>query len=165
MDCKGVGIITYFVFSHLIILGNVPTESMAPTINPGDYIISNGLAYMNHEPQRGDVIIFDKGDESLVKRVIGLPGDDITFIDGSVYINGQICYEEYIPNDVETHCAWDFFAIPDDCYFVMGDNRKYSYDSRYWDEPYVNKEDIEGKVILSIPVSQLINAIKSMQQK
>ncbi|MEE1256255.1 MAG: signal peptidase I [Lachnospiraceae bacterium] len=162
LDCVGVGVAIYFVFSYLIIWGNVPTESMAPTFNPGDYIISNGLAYVNHEPQRGDVIIFDKGSESLVKRVIGIPGDDIMFIDGYIYINGQLCYEEYISSDVETNCAWDFFDIPDGCYFVMGDNRENSYDSRYWDNPYVNIDDIEGKVMVSIPVSQLIDAVKSI---
>ena len=64
---------------------------MAPTFRPGDYIISNALAYIHREPQRGDVIIFQKDTESLVKRVIGLPGDDLMFIDGRIYINGQLC--------------------------------------------------------------------------
>lgn len=162
LDCIAAGIVTYIVFSYLIVWGNVPSESMAPTFQPSDIIISNGLAYINNEPQRGDVIIFDYGKDTLVKRVIGIPGDDVMFIDGYVYINGQLCYEEYIGSDVETNCAYDFYEIPDGCYFVMGDNREDSYDSRYWDNPYVNIDDIKGKVMVSIPVSQLVETIRSI---
>lgn len=119
------------------------TSSMAPYIVAGDYCVINKLAYVADDIERGDVIISTVSDRAedgniLIKRIIGLPGEHISFDNGKVYINGQIYYEEYLSDDIETNCIKSF-DIPTDCYFAMGDNRLDSYDSRYWDDPYLKK--------------------------
>lgn len=150
------------IFSCFIILGHVVSESMFPTLDKNDYIIANRFAYEKNGPERGDIIVFDgtiigEEDECVVKRVIGIPGDEIMFFDGCVYINGQLCEEEYLEADVKTYSYYDY-EVPDGCYFVMGDNRELSFDSRYWIDPYVRREDIRGKMIMNIPISKVINS-------
>lgn len=156
-----------FIFFHTVILwGIVPSSSMEPTLNIGDAVIVNGLAYVKNEPVRGDIIVF-KGTEgdmvgkTHIKRIIGLPGDDIMFIDGYVYINGQICYEEYLNENIETNSNIDF-EVPEGCYFVMGDNREHSHDSRFWSDPYIRKTDIKGKMLASIPISKVLSTIRTI---
>lgn len=96
---------------------------------------------------------FDDTDIYL-KRVIGLPGETITFSDGFVYIDDQK-YDEaaYLDASVTTwpDVGYDVFEIPQDGYFVMGDNREISYGSHYWDEPYVYFDAIVGKILFTIP--------------
>ncbi|MDD6071484.1 MAG: signal peptidase I [Clostridiales bacterium] len=161
-----VGIVAYLLFSYVILWGIIPSESMAPTLEVGDYAINNGLAYVTHEPQRGDIIIFEAHEknmegDTLIKRIIGLPGDDIMFIDGYVHINGQLVYEEYLDEDVETNCMYDF-EVPEGCYFVMGDNRENSLDSRFWEDPFVKREEIKGKMITKVPVVRLKKTVTSI---
>lgn len=143
--------IAVFIFFHkVILLGFVSGFCMTPTLFHGDFVAANGLAYVNSQPQRGDIIVFqgekDSKKETLIKRVIGLPGDDVMFIDGKVYICGQLYQEEYLDENTVTDSSYDY-EVPEGCFFVMGDNREHSYDSRFWEEPYVRMEDIKGKVI------------------
>lgn len=155
---------SYLFFTNILIGGSIPSGSMEPTLQIGDYGISNGLAYVGKEPQRGDIIIFKhKGVEdgkTLIKRVIGLPGDSLVFVDGYLYINGELVYESYLPEDVETNSFKDFDEVPEGCYFVMGDNRENSLDSRFWDNPYVKKSEIKGKLLTVVPLSRLIDTMK-----
>lgn len=149
-----VGTVVYLILTKVLLWGVVPSESMYPTLKAGDYVINNGLAYLTHEPQRGDIIIFTAHeetmeDETLIKRIIGGPGDSLMFIDGDIFINGQLAYEEYLGENVETNSFKDF-EVPEGCYFVMGDNRDNSFDSRYWEDPYVRFENIKGKAIVDI---------------
>ena len=115
----------------------------------GDRLIGNRLAYLNSDPERGDIVIFlypDNEKELFIKRVIGLPGDTVTVKQGKVYINNSD-----IPLDesayVVTTPLGDFgpFKVPEGAYFMMGDNRNNSMDSRYWNQPYVYKDKILGK--------------------
>lgn len=111
---------------------------------------------MAHNPERGDMISFkhvnDEGKTEVYgKRVIGVAGDEIRFVDGYVYINGEKSVEEYIEKDVETNCIRTF-TVPEGTVFVLGDNREVSYDSRYWEEPYVQCSDIISKYMFSIPI-------------
>ncbi len=136
----------------IIVNAKIPSASMEPTIMTGDRLIGNRLAYLNSDPERGDIVIFlypDNEKELFIKRVIGLPGDTVTVKQGKVYINNSD-----IPLDesayVVTTPLGDFgpFKVPEGAYFMMGDNRNNSMDSRYWNQPYVYKDKILGKAWL-----------------
>ncbi len=137
-----------FVFFNIV----VPTGSMEPTIMPNDRIMVTRI-YNKGNIKRGDIIVFqsDELEEKLIKRVIGLPGDEINITDsGEVYINGEIIKEEYVKNQVRTKEVYPglrggVYKVPDDSFFFLGDNRTNSKDSRYWNEPYIVKEKILGK--------------------
>ena len=154
----------YLFFTKILIFGNIPSDSMYPTLQIGDYVICNGLAYVRNEPQRGDIIVFAHENiadgELLIKRVIGLPGDSLVFVDGYLYINGELVYESYLPEDMETNSLKDFDEVPENCYFIMGDNRENSVDSRFWENPYVSEKEIKGKLFSIIPFSRLVDTVK-----
>ena len=159
-----IALVAFLIFSFVLRPGRIPSSSMGPTLRIGDIVLANGLAYIASDPQRGDIVIFKAdvtGEDVLIKRVIGMPGDSLMFVDGYLYINGELVYEEYLPEDMETNSFKDF-EVPEGCYFVMGDNRTSSYDSRSWENPYISKENIKGKMIIDIPVSRLIKAIRSL---
>lgn len=150
---------SFFFFTFVIKNGAVPSDSMNPTLNVGDLIVANGLAYMVDNPQRGDIVIFKSevtNGKIFIKRIIGLPGDDLMFIDGDIYLNGSLLIEEYLSPDLKTNSEKDF-EVPEGCYFVMGDNRDNSYDSRYWDNPFITLKNIKGKMLLNIPTSKLLS--------
>lgn len=144
------------LFRFIFCIGPITSGSMEPTLMTGDSAVYNRLAYMgDNEVQRGDIVVVwsDEFNEAVGKRVIGLPGDEISFVDGKVIINGQSLDESsYIPEGVDTNCD-KTFKVPDGCYFLLGDNRKYSHDSRFWDNPYIPKKDIIGKHMISFPFS------------
>ena len=131
----------------------VPTGSMLNTIHEGDRIIPSRLAYIKEDPQRYDVIIFKYPDDETqiyVKRVIGLPGETVQVVNGVVYVtktDGETIQldDSFVTNGTP---EGDFgpFEVPADSYFMMGDNRNSSWDSRFWNNKFVNKEKILGKV-------------------
>lgn len=131
----------------------VPTGSMLNTIHEGDRIIASRLDYINEDPQRYDVIIFKYPDDETqiyVKRVIGLPGETVQVVNGVVYVtktDGETIQldDSFVTNGTP---EGDFgpFEVPADSYFMMGDNRNSSWDSRFWNNKFVNKEKILGKV-------------------
>lgn len=137
-----------FLTNFVIISGFVPTGSMQNTINPGDRFIGSRLSYLFDGPERGDIVVFPyPDDESViyVKRVIGLPGEIVEVKDGYVYINGHQLQEDYIAEQpLQDSGPW---TVPEDCYFMMGDNRNHSNDSRAWENPFVHKDKILGKVL------------------
>lgn len=138
-----------FIFANAV----VPTGSMLNTIHEKDRIIASRLSYINDEPQRYDIVILKYPDDEsqyFVKRIIGLPGETVEIIDGIVYItqpNGEVIQAE---DDFITNCKpnGDFgpYTVPEDSYFMLGDNRNSSLDSRYWDNKYVHRDKILGKV-------------------
>lgn len=137
--------------------------SMTPTLQNGEMIIMNKFIYRFTEPARGDVIVFKyddptKGEERLIKRVIGLPGDSVEIIDGAVYINGTK-YDESKYLQIATEIQGDIsypFVVPENSYFVMGDNRANSKDSRYSTVGAVPKDRIIGKASFRIwPLDKL----------
>ena len=121
------------IFRFFFMIGLVPSESMYPLMTTDSAIIANRIAYDFTEPSRGDVIIFRNGSSYMTKRIIGIPGDKVSIQNGIVYIN-----EQPVTN---------YFEVPDSSYFVLGDNREHSYDSRAWDDPYVPIDHIAGKVL------------------
>ena len=135
----------------------VKQTSMQDTLNPNDYIIMYRRAYSgDKEPKRGDIVIFksDLQDENgknklLIKRVIGLPGDKITINDGKVYINDKEYDESYLKDGYTTGSV-NNFKVPKGEYFVMGDNRVVSIDSRYSEVGCIKKDAIKGRAVLRL---------------
>lgn len=144
-------VLAFIINSFIIVNATVPTGSMENTIMPNDRIIALRLTYYFEKPERGDIVVFKyPDDESVlyVKRVIGLPGETVVIRDGRVYIDGSETPldDEYVK---ETPLG-DFgpYEVPEGHYFMMGDNRNESKDSRYWDNTYVAENKILGKVYL-----------------
>ena len=147
----GAIILAVLINSFVIVNAQIPSGSMENTIMTGDRVFGNRLAYTFSDPKRFDIIIFrypDDESQLFIKRIIGLPGETVEIRNGSIYINGS---EEPL-EDVETkepmEGSFGPYTVPEDCYFVMGDNRNNSRDSRMWDNPYVKKEKILGKAVL-----------------
>lgn len=139
------------VNSFLIVNAEVPTGSMENTIMTGDRILALRTSYWFGEPERGDITVFrypddPTGNTLYVKRIIGEPGDTVQVEDGEVFVNGETLEEDYIAEITEG----DFgpYTVPEGCYFMMGDNRNHSVDSRFWENKFVEKDEILGKVVL-----------------
>ena len=138
--------------NFLIINAKVPTESMVNTIMVGDQIFGNRLAYKFGDPQRFDIVIFKYPDDEkqlFIKRIIGLPGETVTIKDGKVYINdSQEPLDDSFCPETPLAKGDGVYQVPEDCYFMLGDNRNYSKDSRYWVNKYVARDKILGKAVL-----------------
>lgn len=150
----------FIIDNVLIVNAEVPSGSMENTIMTHSRMIGWRWSYaFDKKPQRGDVIIFkypDDPSKNYVKRVIGLPGDRVKVEEGIVYINGGQIDEPYVvfkdknDNIVERDDRGDFeeVLVPDNSYFVMGDNRYNSWDSRYWlTTNFVSEDKILGKAV------------------
>ena len=151
--------IRFYVAAPYVVSGS----SMEPNFNNWDYLITDRLTYRFQEPERGDVIVFKLPQEpsrSLIKRVVGLPGDTITFEDDRIRITND-AYPQGITLD-EPYLSESNFGGPSgisltlggDEYFVLGDNRRVSSDSRTWG--VLPRENIVGRVLLRLfPITQL----------
>lgn len=151
--CFFICLIVVIIFVYVIFnISFVTSGSMEPTIKERELTITNRLAYTVKDPGRGDIVICRAGDQNelMLKRIIGLPNDEISFVDGYVFINGVICDESaYLKSDVETNCTKSF-TVPEGCYFLLGDNRENSIDSRHWNNTFVKRENLIGKIIFHI---------------
>ena len=151
------------VNNFILINALVPSESMEKTIMTGDRIFGFRLAYEWNEPERFDIVIFKYPDdpeqkELYIKRIIGLPGETINIVNGKVYIDGKKTPldDSFCP---ETPIG-DFgpYTVPEGCYFMLGDNRNCSKDSRFWENTYVREDQIVGKAVLRYyPSIKLMN--------
>lgn len=122
---------------------------MSPTLEDQDRLIVNKLIYRISEPKRGDIVMLYypvNPDKSFVKRVIAEEGDEVRIVDGRVYVNGEQQDDLYVPPQYRSHDDHGPFRIKEGYYFVMGDHRNNSSDSRHWGE--VPKKYIIGKVQL-----------------
>lgn len=140
-------IAAFVLKENVIAAAQVPTGSMEDTIMTGSRILINRLAYTFEEPERGDVVAFywpDDPTQIYLKRVMGVPGDTIQGLDGMVYVNGLPLTEDY--SSIRLDKDFEAYTVPEGCYFMMGDNRNNSWDSRYWKNKFVKKEEILGKV-------------------
>lgn len=151
--------IALFVDNFLIVNAQIPSGSMENTIMTGDRVVGNRLSYLTKDPERYDIIIFKYPDDEsqlFIKRIIGLPGETVEIRDCHIYIDGSSEPLE----DVETkeYMVGNYgpYTIPEGCYFVMGDNRNDSKDSRYWIHPYVSKDKILGKAVFRYwPITEM----------
>lgn len=133
-------LINKFLFYQIM----VPSGSMYPTIKVGDKILVKRV-YNKNNLKRGDIIVFESDElkEKLIKRLIGLPGDEVVVKDkGHVFINGSETAQPYVVNMEDLNKK---FIVPENKYLFFGDNRAYSLDARKWKNPYIDSKDIKGK--------------------
>lgn len=135
----------------------IPSESMFSTLMVGDFLVLNRLAYKFSEPERGDVVVFEyplEPNKDFIKRVVGTPGDKLKLVNKVLYVNGEAIEEPYrrintqtpIPTELSHKDNFDEFTVPEGKYFMMGDNRDNSYDSRFWG--FVDGSKIKGKALM-----------------
>lgn len=137
----------FFYFHYVFAIINVPSASMEPTVMTGDYGLCQRLGYPFSQIQYGDIIIFEKDGNLLCKRVIGLPGDVISFENGNCIRNGESLAEPYVMPD--SRSEGEVYSVPDNAVFVLGDNREDSLDSRFWESAYVYSDNIYGRLVFA----------------
>jgi len=142
------------VYATLIVtfgfqVARVEGQSMAPTLEDQDRLIVNKLAYQLDAPHKGDIVMLyypKDPNKSFVKRVIAEPLDTIRMVDGRVYVNDELMEDTFIPEEYQTSDNFGPDLVPEGYYYVMGDHRNNSSDSRHWG--YVPRKYILGKVQL-----------------
>jgi len=155
-----LAVILYFGISFAVQAVHVEGLSMFATLDDNDYLIANKIDYRLHAPQRGDIIILrppTDNSKDFIKRIIALPGERLLISDGIVYINGHKLDEPYLPEAWTTLNNWggpDGEVVPPNDYFVMGDNRNRSQDSRIFG--FIGRDRIDGKAWFRIwPLNHL----------
>lgn len=150
-------IITFIAQSFL-----VQGSSMEPSLHHGQRLLVDKLTYRFAEPKRGDVVVFRYPADRrrrFIKRIVGLPGDEISIRNGYLYINGQRAHEPFINGPTYGPYSSPVFGpvvVPEESYFVLGDNRRNSDDSRYSDVGFVHRSDIVGVARLVYwPITQM----------
>ena len=141
-----LAVVLYFGINAVSARVRVDGFSMRPTLQDGEYILVNKLAYKTGEPQRGDIIVFIfpiNPQEDLIKRVIGLPGETVSVHNGVVSVNGVNLTEPYIASPPAYDGDW---VVPEGQLFVHGDNRNDSRDSHQW--RFLPLENVIGKAVL-----------------
>src|ERR1051326_808796 len=146
-----LAVILYFGISFVIQAVHVEGLSMWATLDNDDYLIANKIDYRLHAPQRGDIVILrppTNNSTDFIKRIIALPGEKLLIRSGEVYINGHHLVEPYRPDAWTFQNNWpadgsDGQVIPPNQYFVMGDNRNRSQDSRFFGP--ITRDRIDGK--------------------
>lgn len=158
IDSLIVAVVIAMVIKGLLVQTyTIPSESMVGTLLKGDFILLNRLAYVSSKPKRGDVVVFEyplDPSKDFIKRVIGQPGDKIMEKDKVIYVNGVAQTEKYkvlnnmppLPESLTIKDNFTEFTVPAGKYFMMGDNRDNSYDSRFWG--FVDRHKIKGKAVL-----------------
>ena len=139
-----IALVIFLLAQAMIQSVKVVGPSMEPNIHHGQYLVVSKVTYWLHSPQRGDVIVFHSPqtpDQDVIKRVIATPGETVKIRGGKVYIDGTPLEEPYIAE--EPSYPYGPMEVPEDHYFVLGDNRNHSSDSRVWG--MVPEENIVGK--------------------
>ena len=152
-----VGIVLAITFLIITFVGqrtHVSGESMENTLDDGDQLIVDKLTYRFHDPERFDIIVFPfryKDNTYYIKRIIGVPGETVQIADGEIYINGEVLEESYGREVMQdAGLAAEPITLGDDEYFVLGDNRNYSSDSRDPSVALIHRKEIIGRAWLRI---------------
>ncbi len=139
------------ITSFIIVNARVPSASMENTVMTNDRLIANRLAYTFSKPERFDVIVFvapDEPDKLFIKRIIGVPGDTVEIVNGTLYINDELIEEdEYVKETM--YGSYGPYVVPEGYYFMLGDNRNNSLDSRYWFNTFVSEDAILGEAMFT----------------
>ena len=132
----------------------IPSDSMVPTLHVGDRVVVEKISYHLQPPKTGDIVVFappeqlqEQGftqDQAFIKRIIGLPGQTVAVKEGLVYLNDQPLVEKYIAEPPQYQ--WGPYRVPENEYFVMGDNRNNSNDSSRWG--FLPKQNIIGRAVV-----------------
>lgn len=135
----GAVIVALVIKTFVVQAFRIPSESMVPTLEMGDRVLVNKLSYDAHDLNRGDVVVFARPEnlpagpdepKDLIKRVIGLPGDELLTKDGQLYVNGKLLEEPYLPDGTPTYGIDEPLTVPEGEVLVLGDNRENSSDGR-----------------------------------
>lgn len=139
-------LISFGIIYAIFGMAYIPSASMEPTLSVGKKYPYSKLSYVISEPKYGDIVIYDQNGIVYCKRVIGVPGDHIELSEGKISINGQVLEEEFAHGNTYGVLKYEY-DVPAGEFFVLGDNRENSRDSRFWEYPYIKKRQILGKVI------------------
>ncbi|MGA9397836.1 MAG: signal peptidase I [Anaerolineaceae bacterium] len=154
-----LALVMFVIINSLTSRVRVENISMLPTLNPGELILVNKLAYKLGDPRHGDVVIFhapNNPGEDYIKRIIGVPGDEVTVGNNKVAVNGIELIEPYIAAAPNYDGSW---TVPENSLFVLGDNRNSSSDSHAWG--FVPLDQVVGKALF---VYWPLNKIESLTQ-
>ena len=153
-----VFLIALFLTNVVIVNARIPSSSMEPTIMTGDRLIGDRIFYKG-DLHRYDVVIFRYPDDEtqlFIKRIIGLPGDVVEAKNGDIYINGTLDQRAQKMAAERLNSDFGPYTVPSDHYFMMGDNRNHSLDSRFWNDPFVSSDEIIGRAIfIYYPLSEM----------
>ncbi len=148
--------IRLFIFQPFIVRG----DSMQPNFQHNDYMIVDQLSYRFREPRRGEVIVFNLNNQRFVKRIIGLPGEEVKIENNQIFVSDKKLEEKYIPASYD-EISDKIVTLKENEYFVLGDNRPASYDSRRFG--LIETRDIVGKSLFNINFFQSISFVKTPQ--
>ena len=150
---------TLILLNFVIVNASVHHFSMEYTLSDGDRIVAFRLAYLINPPERYDIIVFNRGPDDVmlyIKRVLGTPGDEVTILNGFVYVNNspaRVDFVRGVPTD-----NFGPITVPDGYFFVLGDNRNNSIDSRHWPEVFISGDLIAGRAMFKyFPTIRVVN--------
>ena len=169
LQIAAVVFLAYFIVYYTVEKTDMVGSSMEETLYDGDSIIINKFSYRFTEPERFDVIVFKQTGKEHgyynIKRIIGLPGETLQFKDDNIYIDGVIVEEEIsVKPMINYGLASEEITLEDNEYFVLGDNRNNSEDSRFASIGYIRREEIIGKATLRLSPFNFVNKLNLKQE-
>ncbi|HHV13863.1 MAG TPA: signal peptidase I [Clostridiales bacterium] len=170
LQIAAVIFLAYFIIYYALEKTAMVGVSMEATLNDGDEIIINKLTYRITDPRRFDVVVFKQSGKEHsyydIKRIIGLPGEKLQIEDGKIYINGEVT-EDIINADVMNNygLADEEITLEENEYFVLGDNRNNSEDSRFASVGTIRREEIIGKAFIRLKPFNFINKLNLKKEE